>query len=489
MAGDVLGTQRTIVDIQKYGPGLTNWTFLTETVGANAFTVGLGNVTNTFEKDPRSMEFVSLTPRREAPERIEVQLMTKLRAANFLEKLICQYAVRFRHSCGTPSDMLSYDRIDVLLQAMTTSYEYPDVVSALEPPDADRMLNVNVSAGPTMHEIILKVAGKSVALNLAGYTDVGLNDVFYCDAPQCACGIQSDGCNKVFAISDADTSPYATPYLFLSEDGGETWEVRTILGMTGDAVRGACMGDKVVVLGTTFGGIAYATADGDYNDWVTNVADFTDGDPLGIAVVDAATAYIFGTGGVVYKTEDGALTWTVELDPGELAITDLNCGAFLDASLGYAGGDTGALLKFDDGTWSVVADPTAGANILCMAIPPGRPKEMYLGTSTGRIYYTHDEAVTFTRYRWTGDGVGSVEDMAFAGALGTVLYFIQLSAGNDGRVMRDLSGGFGGPDVEAITTYAIPNNNGLFGIAACDPNEAHAVGNNASNGALVEKIS
>lgn len=489
MDKNTLKSKLVAVDFALGDPGEENFRFMTQGgYGLGGFTEDFGAITDYWDKDPLTGDFVRLTPGREAPERIELPVTTKERVGVFIRDTLrlkkCPFVVRQRDYCGKPSDMLEYELLQYFIQSYATNLERSDPQATLDATEQERTLTMNVSA--SHYEVIKKVAARLVAINLTGYNDVDINDVWFCDAPgcgSCGCGAAaSDGCQTLFMVTDADASPYATPYLIFSEDGGETLEARVITGATGNAIAGTCMGNKVVVV-LSNNRLAYATKDGDYNDW-TIVTGFAD-NLTNLWAVDAATAFATATGGAVYKTEDGAQTWTRILNPGVMAVTDLISIAFVDATLGYLGGNGGELLLYEDGTFSQLTPAVSGENINVIALVPDQPCWVTIGTSGGNIWKSKDQGATWTRVRFPGDGVGSVDDIVFAGAYGVAMYVIQTNADGDSRILRCLAGNAGGPDTEVVQTYTQLANNGYNAIAACNPNVAWLAGQVGGSGSSV----
>jgi hypothetical protein len=66
--------------------------------------------------------------------------------------------------------------------------------------------------------------------------------------------------------------------------------------------------------------------------------------------------------------------------------------------------------------------------------------------------------------------------MSFAGNDGEILYLIQTNGSSQSRILRDLSGGKLGNDVEAISQFTSPSNAAFDDIFAADENTAMVVG-------------
>jgi photosystem II stability/assembly factor-like uncharacterized protein len=153
-----------------------------------------------------------------------------------------------------------------------------------------------------------------------------------------------------------------------------------------------------------------------------------------------------------------------------------------DKDLVYAAGNSGVMLKSTNGgqTWQDITEvATVASNLLKVVVPYGRPKEVYVGAANGKIYRSTNEGSTFAAISFDGDGIGSVDDIDFCGPCGSdVMFILHNDAGPRGRILRDLSGGYGGADVEVVMTQTqvIQAGIDLNALACCDVNEVLAAG-------------
>jgi len=133
-----------------------------------------------------------------------------------------------------------------------------------------------------------------------------------------------------------------------------------------------------------------------------------------------------------------------------------------------------------------------------VTVPPDRPKDVYIGTNDGMIYRSTNEGGTFaatgdfTAVTFDGQGVGTVDDLAWCGPCGSnVMYILHNDGGPRGRILRDLSGGAGGADIEVVSDYTqvIQAGIDLNALACCDVNEVIAGGELNNSFPVVIKVS
>jgi hypothetical protein len=104
---------------------------------------------------------------------------------------------------------------------------------------------------------------------------------------------------------------------------------------------------------------------------------------------------------------------------------------------------------------------------------------VFVGTNGGEIYHSSNKGATWANISFTGDGVGSVDSIEFCGTCGgDVMWILHNDAGPRGRILRDLSGGYGGADVRVEVGYTgvITAGVDLNKLICCDENTAYAGG-------------
>ncbi|MCE2390210.1 MAG: hypothetical protein J4G09_01865 [Proteobacteria bacterium] len=128
-----------------------------------------------------------------------------------------------------------------------------------------------------------------------------------------------------------------------SGDGGETWELRSVLdepralldASFGDARRGWIVGE---------GGLALRTEDGGLS-WYRQKTP-TEYNLLAVEAVDAERAWAVGDRGVIVRTRDGGRTWLDESLDRDAILNDV---AFTDDQRGWIVGEFGTVLRTRDG--------------------------------------------------------------------------------------------------------------------------------------------
>lgn len=200
--------------------------------------------------------------------------------------------------------------------------------------------------------------------------------------------------------------------------------------------------------------------------------------PKVLAVLPGGDVIAAGDGGYIYKSTDGGFSFA-SLDAASATTDNINAIEVVSDNLVWFGCDSGTLLKYNGKGVSVVTTTGITANINALAVPVGRNKELYMGMADGSIQRTNDSTVTaptFTQKTWAGSGVGSIDDLLFVGPLANTLYISQANAAGASRILRDLSGGALGNQVEEVSTYDSPGNGGYNSIAGGNENFIMVVG-------------
>lgn len=488
------------VDVQIGGPG-NNWQYLSACAGMTGPEVPYGDTEVRFCQDPqRANGFIISSKIRTAPDQITFDLKTKLGKVDYLKRLRCAFGLRARFAkCGEREDPGNYDPImlgycPVELQSKT----YEDLV--ITTPDDQDEIMVTTPASASFEYRIKKVNGGRTG-SAATLGDQLINDIHYCGGADCAgyCGDEDDGCTKIYGVTNVDTSPYAAPNLIkgvknLATDA-ITWTNTPILGANGNVENVECAGSRIVVSSSTDVAIFYNDSDGNQNEWVKVALTRTPStNHNALYFRTAREGWLACNGGYILKSTDGGQTW-YEVHSATLTTQNLNAVWAYDKDLIYVVGNNGVILKTTDGgqSWIDMTEAsTTGANLLAVSIPPSRPKQAYIGTNNGRIYKTINEGTDWTRVSFDGDSVGTVDQIAFCGpCAGDIMWFLHSDAGPRGRILRDLSGGAGGIDVEVIVDYTTLSSSGvdINALACCDVNEAIAGGALLGGYPLVVKVS
>lgn len=188
--------------------------------------------------------------------------------------------------------------------------------------------------------------------------------------------------------------------------------------------------------------------------------------------LDQYNIWAVTSGGFVYKSEDGALTWAVQ-DAGLATVQNLNCVHFLDKSLGFAAGASNTVLRTINGglTWGALTAPAGQAGIAVNVVEAVTEQRVWLGYADGKVFFSEDQGLTWTQRTGgiptTTTGSPSITGLSFVNELQGVLVRNQSSVGT---IYQTVDGGF---TWQRVTT---PTNTGLNTIRYVTPKLAFAVG-------------
>lgn len=273
-------------------------------------------------------------------------------------------------------------------------------------------------------------------------------DIVYGSTAECGdCGPQDTGTNRMYAVvkSSGSGSPGLPGEVVYSVDGGLTWNEVNIdsFGATEDPVAIDMVGDYLVVVGS--GAYYYALinrytgAPGTFtkvsSGFVTNKA------PNDIYVLSPREVYFVGNGGYIYRS--------TEITSG---VSVISAGAVTTSNLYRIKGDgfntvvaVGAsdsiVRSLDRGNnWSTPVDTTvAGINVDLTAIEVLSELRWWIGSGTGRVYYTLNGGNSYVHMGFSGAGAGSINDIVFA--TDEVGYFSHTNTTPDGRLFATWNGG------------------------------------------------
>jgi len=320
-------------------------------------------------------------------------------------------------------------------------------------------------------------------------------DIMICDRITCgACGIQSDGCQVIFAVTlSSGGSPGLPAEVLYSENGGSTMGQTNIdtIGANEDPSALSCVGTRLAVVSNESCSIHYATILdilAGTETWVENASGLVcpAGAPNDIFSAGSAHTFVVGDGGYIYFYNDITATAVAQLS-GSLTAQNLNAIHGLDELNVVAVGNLNVVLVTANGgdTWSLVVGPAVG--VALNAIWMRSEEEWFVGTAGGRLYYTRDAGDTWTEKAFPGSGAGVVRDIQFATP--TVGYLAHDTATPVGRILRTIDGGASWY-VLPETVGSIPANDRINAIAACgeDVNIVYGAGlaDDAADGVIVK---
>lgn len=391
-------------------------------------------------------------------------------------------------SCQDPSDFNGgWEKIIVLEKARFTNYSTDDLGAFDGDQNKTVMETVDVKA-EDFYEILPMAFGAVAESTIV----MSMIDVVIADSKTCgACGIASDGCQKVFALQIAvGASPGIAAEVVYSPDGGATigTSIVTSLPVNRDPNALEAVGPYLVAISNTDNSINYAAI----KDILAGTAVWTRiatglvtaGKPNAIVSVARDATWIVGDGGYIYKATDITSGVAVQ-SAGDLTVQNLRAiSAYDDNSLLVGGAANVVIVTKDAGiVWSLVAAPSAKAGVNINAVAMLSELEWLLGYADGDLYYTMDGGTNWLRKALPG-ALTEINTMEFVtGAVGYI-------GGRSGtgataaRLLRTISGG--------NTWYVLPEQAGMTvpsatqwnGLAACgeDVNLLYAAGIKTANG-------
>ncbi len=319
--------------------------------------------------------------------------------------------------------------------------------------------------------------------------------IVICDAATCGeCGVPSEGCDIVFAVTlTAGGSPGLSAELVFTQDGGTNWLDTLIITLAAneDPNDLACVGANVVVISEDSESLHYApTADilNASETWTEVTTGFvaTNG-PLAIWSEAPRHTWIVAENGYIYFTADPTQSVIVQ-SPGDVTTNDLNdVHAFSIEDVVTVGAANTVLLTRDGGdTWTSITGPAPG--VVLNTVWMQGVNEWFIGTAGGQLFFTLDAGVNWTEKTFPGSGAGVVRDIKFSSK--SVGYMSHDTAVPAGRILRTIDGGNSWFITPMALNIAMPANDRLNAIAACEDDQnivyAGGLGDDAIDGIIVK---
>ncbi|WP_319409409.1 YCF48-related protein [uncultured Desulfosarcina sp.] len=164
---------------------------------------------------------------------------------------------------------------------------------------------------------------------------------------------------------------------------------------------------------------------------------------FGIHFTDGNHGVLVGEGGLVMTTSDGGKTWQAQETPVDKHLLTLD---FYDARNGMAAGDWGKIIATNDGgqTWQ---DVSLEEDVVLYAVKFTGPEEVWIAGEMGTIFHTMDGGATWEK-----------KEVGFATFFGIDMDGENngFAVGLDGSVARTTDGGANW-DVTEITREALYN--------------------------------
>lgn len=394
-------------------------------------------------------------------------------------------------ACEDPQNFnQGWEKIYVLEGADPTSYDTNEL-GALDG-DQEAIVNETIAVSGIDYYEIKRIVGTEIASTELVQEIVGMA---ICDSASCgACGIPSNGCEKVFAVSKSHGgSPGLPAEVIFSEDGGGTIGQTTITTLTAaeDPTDVSCVGIYLVVASLESLSVHYAPL-ADILNGVETWAEIATGfvashGPNAIFSLGANLTWIVGNGGYIYFSDD--ITAGVEVQSaGSATVQNLLAIHGFDEDNLVAVGASNAVLFTNNGgeSWGSVTGPAVGVSL--NAVYMKSSLVWFVGTAGGKLYYTIDGGGSWTEKTFSGSGAGSVTDIDFSTP--TVGYMAHNTATPRGRILRTIDGGNSWYVLPEQAGISLPQGDSFTKLAVCneDPNLVFAGGlaDNATDGIFVK---
>lgn len=190
------------------------------------------------------------------------------------------------------------------------------------------------------------------------------------------------------------TASFST--LFHSADGGRSWrETTQDEDMQLTAIQ--FLGDGFAVVAGEFGAMLYSR-DGGAN-WQRGRDLPQEFYPLAMHFTSLRTGWVAGLNGTILHTDDGGESWQRQEVPTKAPIYGLQG----HGDVLYAAGDSGTLLKLEDGAWQALEDGPDALSYLIGMAPTGSGSLLVAG-GRGALGHVGTAEVAQTAYNGTVSG-------------------------------------------------------------------------------------
>ena len=297
---------------------------------------------------------------------------------------------------------------------------------------------------------VYPVGALSFGENAATIITLETIDLVYGSKEQCgSCGPADDGTNRIYAITKSSgATPGTAPRLIYTVDGGANWVQSSVTGL-GDIEDPSAIeivGKYLIVMtrtagGPTTGGYYYSeinTDTGVPGTWTKVTTGFVATfQPYDLYVLSPREIFFCADGGYIYKSTDITSGVTV-ISAGSSTPTALFRIHGVNETIVCVGG-SGVIVKSTNRgvTWATTTTYPVVATLSAVTVING--SLFWVGSASGKIYFTLNGGETWTEKTFSGSGAGQVRDIVFVN--GEVGYFSHDTATPTGRIFATWNGG------------------------------------------------
>lgn len=423
---------------------------------------------------------------------VEARLTRDLSALLGMVRKGCQLDIQLHAgACEDPRDFNGgWEKVYVIEGASPTSYDTGEF-GALDA-DQEAVVNETVPFSAEDYYELKRLVSSELGAAQIVQEVVG---VVIVDSRQCGeCGIASNGCEKIFAVTmSAGGSPGLPAEVLFSSDAGATIGDTNVTTLAANEDPTGIIGSGIylVVFSNESLSLHYAAiADvlAGTETWAEVSTGFvsTKG-PNGGFSLGSVFNWFVGDGGYIYFSDDVTSAVTVQ-SAGAQSVQNLNDIHGSDEFNLVAVGASNTVLFTNDGGqgWSAVTGPTPGVALTTVWVKSALV--WIVGTAGGELWYTQDGGANWSIKGFPGSGAGAVRDISFATP--TVGYMSHSTAAPAGRVLRTIDGGFSWYVLPEQAGLSITANDRINSLAACSENPnlvfGGGLGDNAVDGILLK---
>lgn len=349
----------------------------------------------------------------------------------------CRFNMKVKlDSCGRPDDPHSFDSLIIVPGTKLTAFNLPTLNPITG--DDNAALDITGSLQARTFEAFRPVQFGEVADTTILAEAL---DAVYSDQIQCGdCGVPSDGCQKAFVLTLANSgSPGLSSQIVYTSNGFSSvaaMDIPTLGGLSGNRV--AAVGQRLVVVSQATGSHHHALM----SDILAGTVNWTEVEtgyvagkgPRAIYSKSPSETFVAAAGGYIYLMDNPASAVSVIAD-GSATTQDLNDIQGKAQVIVAVGNNNAVLVSQNAGaTFALKTGPAAGVALTAVWVV--NKNVWWIGCGNGAVYYTIDGGDTWTL---AFDDLTVVNDIQF---VDEIVGYIAGEVNGVGRIYRTADNGY-----------------------------------------------